>query len=195
LLAVSRLVWYPEYERQSAVWRVDGLADQQLAGLLMWIPAGIIFIVVGLALVAAWLGEAERRVRLGTTDAAARRAGGVVVLLVATAAANGCGGSAMKEAEATTGGNVTRGAAAIGKYGCGACHNIPRVAGATATVGPPLDRVAVRTYLGGHLVNTADNMIRWIQQPQAIDARNAMPDLGVTDQDARDIAAFLYTLR
>ena len=73
LLTVSPVVWYGEYGRQAAAWHVDALADQQLAGLLMWIPAGVIFIVFGLALLAAWLGEAERRVRLGATDAAARR--------------------------------------------------------------------------------------------------------------------------
>ena len=94
-----------------------------------------------------------------------------------------------------TGGDVERGRSAIGKYGCGACHTIPGVAAATATVGPPLDRIAVRGYLGGHLTNSPANMIKWIQTPQAVDPRNAMPNMGVTDQDAKDIAAYLYTLR
>ena len=75
------------------------------------------------------------------------------------------------------------------------CHTIPGIAAPNATVGPPLDRIAMRQYLGGHLTNTPDNMIKWIQHPQAIDPKNAMPDLGVTDQDAKDVAAFLYTLR
>jgi cytochrome c oxidase assembly factor CtaG len=72
LLAVSPFPWYRHYVDQGAAWRVDALVDQQLAGLLMWVPAGVIFIVLGLALFAAWMGEAERRVRLGGTDAAAR---------------------------------------------------------------------------------------------------------------------------
>jgi putative membrane protein len=194
LLAMSRLVWYAEYERQAVSWRVDGLADQQLAGLLMWVPAGVIFIVFGLALLAAWLGEAERRVRFGATDSAARRLLMIVTLTGALAAA-GCGASATTEAEAVTGGRVSHGPAAIGRYGCGACHTIPRIAGANATVGPPLDRIAMRTYLGGHLTNTPDNLIKWIQHPQAIDPKNAMPELGIGDQEAKDIAAFLYTLR
>jgi len=50
-------------------------------------------------------------------------------------------------------------------------------------------------FLGGHLTNTPGNMMKWIQHPQAIDPKNAMPELGVTDQDVKDIAAFLYTLR
>jgi putative membrane protein len=193
LLTVSPVVWYGEYGRQAAAWHIDALADQQLAGLLMWIPAGVIFIVFGLALLAAWLGEAERRVRLGATDAAARRL--LIVLVVLTAASSACGLSAMNEAEALTGGRVSDGPAAIGKYGCGTCHTIPGVGRATGIVGPPLERIAVRQYLGGHLPNNPDNMMKWIQHPQAIDPQNVMPDVGVSDHDARDIAAFLYTLR
>ena len=71
----------------------------------------------------------------------------------------------------------------------------PAWTGATATVGPSLERIARRTYLGGHLTNTPANMTRWIQHPQAIDPKNAMPDLGVGEQEAKDIAAFLYALR
>ena len=48
------------------LWHVNALEDQQLAGLLMWVPSGVIFIVFGLALFAAWLGESERRVTLGS---------------------------------------------------------------------------------------------------------------------------------
>jgi putative membrane protein len=66
LLTVAPNVWYPPYVRTGAEWRVDALQDQQLAGLLMWVPSGVIFIVFGLALLAAWLGESERRARLGS---------------------------------------------------------------------------------------------------------------------------------
>jgi putative membrane protein len=194
LLTVAPSVWYGEYARQAAAWRLDALADQQLAGLLMWIPAGVIFIVFGLALLAAWLGEAERRVRFGATDAASRLLP-LLVLAFAVAASACASSSSVREAESVTGGSVARGKPAIGKYGCAACHTIPGVEGATATVGPPLTRVAVRQYLGGHLTNSPANMIKWIQHPQAIDPKNAMPELGVTDQDAKDIAAYLYTLR
>jgi cytochrome c oxidase assembly factor CtaG len=76
LLTVSPSVWYGDYARQAAVWRIDALADQQLAGLLMWIPAGVIFLIFGLALFAAWLGESERRVLLGRTEAIRRHHAG-----------------------------------------------------------------------------------------------------------------------
>ena len=64
LMTFGRTLWYPAYDAPARAAGVDPLRDQQLAGLIMWIPAGIIFMVVGLALCAAWLGEAERRGRL-----------------------------------------------------------------------------------------------------------------------------------
>ena len=192
LLTIAPSAWYPDYVEQAARWQVDALADQQLAGLLMWIPAGCIFVVFGLALIAAWLGESERRVKLGTVHSATRT---LTVLLAAAILFSACGSRAAKEAEMMTGGSVSRGKTAISKYGCGACHTIPGITAATATVGPPLTQIAVRQYLGGHLVNTPDNMTRWLQHPQQVDPKNAMPEMGVTDQDARDITAYLYTLR
>ena len=88
----------------------------------------------------------------------------LLVVLVCGLAASACGSSAVREAEARTGGSVTRGQTAIGKYGCAACHTIPGIGNATATVGPPLDRIAVRQYLGGHLTNTPDNIVKWIER-------------------------------
>ena len=117
------------------------------------------------------------------------------LVLVAAALLGGCRPSATSEAAMITGGDIERGQSAIGKYGCAACHTIPGIHGANATVGPPLDRIAVRSYLAGRLTNSPDNMIKWIQHPQEVDPKNVMPNLGVTDQDAKDIAAFLYTLR
>jgi putative membrane protein len=67
LLTVAPSTWYRSYEATAAQRRIDALADQQLAGLVMWVPSAVIFIVIGLALVAAWLGESERRVLLGST--------------------------------------------------------------------------------------------------------------------------------
>jgi putative membrane protein len=69
LLTVSPSVWYAAYQRQALAWQLDALADQQLAGLIMWVPASVIFILLGLGLFAAWLGESERRVMLGRTSA------------------------------------------------------------------------------------------------------------------------------
>jgi cytochrome c oxidase assembly factor CtaG len=66
LLTVAPSVWYPSYATSGIQWNVDALVDQQLAGLVMWVPSGVIFIVFGLAMMAAWLGESERRAKLGS---------------------------------------------------------------------------------------------------------------------------------
>ena len=100
-----------------------------------------------------------------------------------------------REAAQLTGGDPDRGVHLIGRYGCTACHTIPGIRGADAAVGPPLTRVASRMYLAGQIQNTPANMVRWIQHPREIEHGTAMPDMGVTDSDARDIAAYLYTLR
>ena len=91
-------------------------------------------------------------------------------------------------------GNVSRGAALISWYGCGACHSIPGIPGADALVGPPLDHFAHRGYLAGVLHNTPDNLILWIRNPQKFVPGNAMPALGIDERDARDIAAYLYSI-
>jgi putative membrane protein len=68
LMTFSNRSWYPIYDARAAAQGWTPLVDQQLAGLLMWVPAGLVFIVVGLALFAAWLGESERRVAFGRAD-------------------------------------------------------------------------------------------------------------------------------
>jgi putative membrane protein len=66
LLTIAPALWYPWYGTAAARWQIDPMADQQLAGLLMWVPSGVAFIVFGLGLMAAWLGESERRAQLGS---------------------------------------------------------------------------------------------------------------------------------
>jgi len=95
----------------------------------------------------------------------------------------------------TGGGDSGRGKEAIQRYGCTACHNIPGVEGPRGMVGPPLDHMAQRQVLAGKFPNAPDTMIKWLQNPQAMDPQNAMPNLGVTPEDARDITAYLYTLK
>lgn len=94
-----------------------------------------------------------------------------------------------------TGGVPRRGRVILRKYGCHACHTIPGVEGARGTVGPPLDRLGSRPYLAGRLPNTPENLLRWIRDPQGIEPGTAMPNMHVTEQDGRDIAAYLYTLK
>jgi cytochrome c1 len=62
-------------------------------------------------------------------------------------------------------------------------------------VGPPLILFGERTMIAGELPNTPDNLVRWLENPQMIENGTAMPDLGLTVDQAYDIAAYLYTLR
>ena len=113
----------------------------------------------------------------------------VVALLLA-----GCSSKEEKAAR-LTGGDPQRGKVAIRQYGCSTCHTIPGVEGATGLVGPQLDRIGSRVYLAGQLENNPANMMRWIRDPQGIEPGTAMPNLRVTEEDGRDIAAYLYTLQ
>jgi cytochrome c oxidase assembly factor CtaG/cytochrome c551/c552 len=186
LLVVSRAPWYP---LQSP--GIDALEDQQLGGLLMWVPSGVVHAGAGLALFAAWLRALERR---SSRRAAARAAQSIAIALLAAVWLGGCTG-ADETAVTLTGGDPRRGRQVITKYGCQTCHRIPGVAGAVGNVGPPLDGIALRAYIAGRLSNDPVNLITWIRNPQAVVPGNAMPDTGVTEQDGRDIAAYLYTLR
>jgi cytochrome c2 len=100
-----------------------------------------------------------------------------------------------KTARQLTGGDAARGKAAISRYGCGVCHEVKGVDGANGMVGPSLNGIGSRMYLAGRLPNSPDNMIRWIREPQSVANGTVMPNLNVSENDARDIAAYLYTLR
>lgn len=72
---------------------------------------------------------------------------------------------------------------------------IPGIRGADGVFGPPLNRMAVRSYIGGLFPNNPANLIRWVMSPHAMKPKTAMPDLGLSDQQARDVTAYLETLR
>lgn len=98
-----------------------------------------------------------------------------------------------EHAAAEVGGDPRRGEALFIQYGCGSCHSLTDVRTATGMVGPPLDGIALRMIIAGHLANNPSNMERWIRDPQHVSPGTAMPDLDVGETDARDITAFLYT--
>jgi cytochrome c2 len=125
----------------------------------------------------------------------------LVVLVVAGAAGAGAydliedRARAKDRAAFMAGGDPDRGRAAIKIRGCGGCHLIPGVPGARSLVGPSLVKFAGRGIIAGRLPNTPDNLKTWIFHPHAIDPQTAMPETGVTPQEAADIAAYLYTLQ
>jgi len=90
--------------------------------------------------------------------------------------------------------DARRGERALYQYACNACHTIPGVTSSQPQVGPPLAGIADRLLIAGKLANTPDNMVRWLRHTRAVAPLSAMPEMGVTEQDARDIAAYLATL-
>jgi len=98
----------------------------------------------------------------------------------------------LEDNEPATGGNPRRGQALITQFGCGSCHTIPGIEGATATVGPPLESFKKRVYIAGRLTNTPESLIQWIANPREVDPKTAMPVIGIDAAQARDIAAYLY---
>jgi mono/diheme cytochrome c family protein len=91
--------------------------------------------------------------------------------------------------------SVARGKLALSQYACQACHTIPGITSSSPNVGPPLQGLASRRLIAGKLANTSDNLVRWLRDPQTIKPGTAMPDMGVSEVDARDMAAYLATLR
>jgi cytochrome c len=100
---------------------------------------------------------------------------------------------ARHRAEVLTNGDATRGRDLFISKGCGGCHTLAGVAQANGLVGPPLDGIAIRATIAGKLENTPANLGHWISAPQSVVPGNAMPDVPMTAEESRDIAAFLYT--
>jgi cytochrome c len=115
----------------------------------------------------------------------------VIAIILAAAAVLAGSGCGSESGTPVPGGSPGRGAALIVTFGCGACHTISGIDNATGEVGPSLSGFAQRRTIAGRLSNTPNNLIRWIEGPQQIDPGNIMPDLGVSPQAARDIAAYL----
>jgi cytochrome c oxidase assembly factor CtaG/cytochrome c2 len=189
LLVVSTRMWYPIYGT-AAAWGLTPLEDQQLAGLIMWVPGGLVYAVAALILLATWLRESSgRRVYAGLAASLA------ALLAVGLAGCDRGGALSAQEAARLTGGDPHRGAEAVRRFGCGSCHVVPGIPGARGQVGPPLAGIGGRAYIAGVLTNTPDHLARWIEDPRRVDSLTAMPNLGVSNGEARDIAAYLYTLR
>jgi cytochrome c1 len=117
------------------------------------------------------------------------------MLLVTLAALAGCGQPEVPAEQRVYNGDPVAGQAAIARHGCGACHVVPGLSEADGTVGPPLTDFGRRSYVAGHLPNRPGALVAWLLDPPGIQPGTAMPNLGLSEQEARDIAAYLYTLR
>ena len=121
-------------------------------------------------------------------------AGGVAVAAIAILA-----GMDLKERSRTltiartmTNGDPVRAPNLLRRYGCGGCHTIRGIARADGKVAAPLQDLRERVYIAGVVPNTSDNLVKWIINPQALSPRSAMPATGISESEARDVAAYLY---
>ena len=95
-------------------------------------------------------------------------------------------------ARALTGGDPDRAPGVLRRYGCSGCHTIPGIPGADGQVGASLADIRKRVYVGGATTNSAENLVRWIVLPQSFSPASAMPATGISENEARDVAAYLY---
>ena len=96
---------------------------------------------------------------------------------------------------ARAGADADRGQRLLMQYQCGSCHTIPGVAAARGVRGPSLEAFGKRSYIAGRIPNRAEALARWISAPQALVPDTAMPNMGVSNADARDMAAYLGRLQ
>jgi cytochrome c len=126
-----------------------------------------------------------------------RSAGGLMILVAALLVAVSV--YAIKDqakrqavAQALTGGDPSHAPLLFRRYGCSGCHTIPGIPGADGKVGAALDGLQQRVYIAGVANNTPDNLVHWIVSPQRFSPNTAMPTTGISEQEARDLAAYLY---
>jgi cytochrome c len=139
-------------------------------------------------------GERQRAARPSPplpVRASVRRALLIGAGLLAAAAAAGCGSGISSGSTGLPGADAGRAPALIAGYGCGSCHTISGVRGADGLVGPSLSGFGERRTIAGRLPNTPANLVRWILDPQRIKRGDAMPDVGLSVGQARDVAAYL----
>jgi cytochrome c2 len=188
LLTFAASGWYPDYAATTPAWGLTLLEDQQLGGLIMWIPAGLVYVIGGLTLFALWLRESGRVANVRSFNRRVNMRLSIFILSLMLAAC-GTGPTAV-----SAGGNARAGGHELYRLGCGSCHTIPGIAGAHGKVGPSLESIASHSYIAGQLPNQPPNLERWIQHPHSVHPDSVMPELGVTEAQSRNIAAYLYSL-
>jgi cytochrome c1 len=165
----------------------------------MWIPPGFVYLGFALYFAGQWISGASKLPQLETSM---RWRAASVPLGIALAAAlilGAAGGNYLRDRQQKsyhairmTRGEPDKAARAIRQYGCAACHDIPGVQSPGGLAGPSLSGMAQRLYVGGAIENSPDNLVRWIVNPQQFRVNTAMPATGISESEARNVAAYLY---
>jgi cytochrome c2 len=115
----------------------------------------------------------------------------LAAVLIAALTAGACSAPADSKPE----GDIQRGKTAIEQNGCGVCHRIPGIPNADGTIGLPLERLGAREKLNSGVAATPDNIVKWIVDPKAMKPETEMPDLDINEATAKDITAYLLSLK
>jgi len=116
-----------------------------------------------------------------------------IALVSACAALAGCGDDDFRTPFA--GGDRAIGKQLVTQYQCGTCHRIKDVPGAAGEAGPDLEKFGRKSYIAGGIPNQPDRLVAWLLDPPALKPGTPMPAMGLTEQEARHMAAYLYSLR
>jgi putative membrane protein len=197
LLTFSTQPWYPVYEASAPAHGLTALQDQQLGGLIMWVPGGVVYMVATLALLGTTLARAAPALALAPSPALARSPAPEPAPT---------GGSAATGTPSVAGGRpatpfvprIDPGAdpariavQALRAHGCVHCHRVPGVAGGHGRVGPPLERLAGRVYVAGGVPNDEDALVRFVVSPPSVRPGSGMPITGITEPEARAVVRWL----
>lgn len=115
------------------------------------------------------------------------------IVLIVSAIAAACDGADVQR-RVLAGADAGEGRRVIQRVGCGACHVIPGVAWPKGRTGPPLEGFAARPLIAGVLPNQPDTLVHFVRDAPALAPQTGMPPMPITEQEARDVAAYLYTL-
>lgn len=195
ILTFATTPLYAVHLHTTQAYGLTPLEDQQLAGIIMWVPSNLVHVAALSVVFFAWIRADERRARARIAPARihALSRNALHSSLVLPLAAILLGGCAQHPSPEQV--QVRRGAQLIGHYGCGSCHMIPGIDGADGLVGPPLIHWGRRAYIAGVLPNSPDNLAFWIQHPQKVIPGVDMPEMGIKQREAQAIAAYLDTIQ
>lgn len=121
------------------------------------------------------------------------RIASLALILTCATLLSGCGDDDNRKPY--VGGDAKIGKQLVTQYQCGACHKIPDVAGAGGEAGPDLEKFGRLSYIAGRIPNVPPRLVAWLLDPPALKPGTIMPSMGLTEQEARHMAAYLYTLR
>ncbi|WP_374471656.1 c-type cytochrome [Phenylobacterium sp.] len=119
--------------------------------------------------------------------------GALLALTVSAGALAACSDTRVSPAP-LAGGDPGRGRTVVAELGCGACHIVPGVSWPRGRVGPSLEGFGARSLIAGRYPNQPPVLIQWVRDAPSLSPRTGMPAIPMTEQEARDVAAYLYTL-